>query len=71
MTKTLLRFALVWAISYFLTPYLHRYLDRLAEQASKGSFFEALLLELSDSYSAALVRSLGEALGDLVLGSKK
>ena len=71
MLKGLLRFAVIWAISMFLTPYLNRFLDRLATRAPKDSFLEQLLLELSGRYSATLIRSFGESLGELVLGSKK
>ncbi|MGI9147180.1 MAG: hypothetical protein ACR2IK_11600 [Chloroflexota bacterium] len=71
MVKGLLRFALVWAISMFLTPYLNRLFDRLAERAPAGSFAKEMLLELSGSYSTTLIRSFGETLGELVLGSKK
>jgi hypothetical protein len=71
MVKGLLRFALIWAISWFVTPYVNRFLDRLATRAPTGSFVEEMLLELSDSYSTALIRSFGEALGELVLGSEK
>jgi hypothetical protein len=67
----LLRFALIWAISLLLTPYLNRLFDRLAERAPKNSFLEAALLELSERYSASLIRAFGETLGELVLGSKK
>ena len=28
MVKGLIRFALIWAISWFLTPYVNRFLDR-------------------------------------------
>jgi hypothetical protein len=70
MVKGLLRFALIWGISMLLTPYLNRLFDRLAERAPKGSFVEALLLELSGRYSTTLIQSFGETLGDLVLGSK-
>jgi hypothetical protein len=70
MVKALLRFALVWAISMLLTPYLNRLFDRLAQQAPRGSFLEDALLELSDRYSTSLIRTFGETLGELVLGSK-
>lgn len=70
MMKGLLRFALIWGISLLLTPYVNRLFDRLAERAPRGSFLEDALLELSDRYSSSLIRSFGEALGELVLGSK-
>jgi hypothetical protein len=70
MGKGLLRFALIWGISILLTPYLNRFLDRLAERAPTGSFVKEMLLELSESYSTTLIRSFGETLGELVLGSK-
>ncbi len=71
MVKGLLRFGLIWVISMFLTPYLNRFLDRLAQRAPKNSFLEEMLLELSGRYSATLIRSFGETLGELVLGSKR
>ena len=71
MVKGLIRFALIWGLSMLVTPYVNRFFDRLAERAPKGSFFEDMLLELSGNYSATLVRSLGETVGELVLGSKK
>jgi hypothetical protein len=71
MLKGLIRFALIWGISLLLTPYLNRFLDRLAKQVPKDSFLEELLLELSSRYSATLIRSFGETLGELVVGSKR
>ena len=71
MVKGLIRFALIWAISWLLTPYLNRFLDRLAERVPKNSFVEEMLHELSGRYSATLIRSFGETLGELVLGSKR
>jgi hypothetical protein len=71
MVKGLLRFALIWGISILLTPYLNRLFDRLAERAPKDSFVKEMLLELSDSYSTTLIRSFGETLGELVLGSRR
>jgi hypothetical protein len=53
-----------------LTPYLTRMFDRLAQRAPQGSFLEDTLLEFSNRYSTTLIRSFGEALGDLVLPSK-
>ncbi len=70
MVKGLLRFALIWGISMLLTPYLNRLFDRLAGYAPRDSFLEDALLELSDRYSSSLIRSFGETLGELVLGSK-
>jgi hypothetical protein len=71
MVKGLLRFALIWGLSMFLTPYVNRFFDRVAERAPKGSFVEDILLELSGNYSASLIRSVGETVGELILGSKK
>jgi hypothetical protein len=70
MVKGLLRFALIWAISLIVTPYLNRLLDRLAQRAPRGSFLEDMLLELSGQYSSSLIRSFGETVGELVLGSR-
>jgi hypothetical protein len=71
MVKGLIRFALITALTMLLTPYVNRLLDRLVERAPRDSFIEDALLELSDRYSASLVRAFGETLGELVLGSKK
>lgn len=71
MLKGLLRFALIWAISMFLTPYVNRFLSRIAERAPRDSFLEQLLRELSDQYSASLIRSFGETVGELAFGAKK
>ncbi|HEY3058572.1 MAG TPA: hypothetical protein VGL99_06310 [Chloroflexota bacterium] len=71
MVKGLIRFAAIWAISLFLTPYLNRWLLQLASRAPKNSFLEDTLRELSDQYSATIIRSFGETLGELVLGSRK
>ena len=71
MVKGLLRFAVIWAISIFLTPYVNRLFVRLAARAPKDSFVEDMLIELSDQYSTTLIRSFGETVGELVLGSKK
>jgi hypothetical protein len=71
MVKGILRFALIWAISMIVTPYVNRLFDRLAARAPKGSFLEDALLELSDRYSTTLIRSFGETLGELVLGGKR
>jgi hypothetical protein len=71
MVKGLIRFALIWAISMFLTPYVNRFLDRLAMRVPKNSFIEELLLELSSRYSTTLIRAFGETLGELAFGSKR
>jgi hypothetical protein len=70
MLKGLLRFILITALSMLVAPYLSRLLDRLADRAPRGSVLEDALLEFSDSYSTSLIRSFGEALGDLVLPSR-
>ena len=71
MVKGLIRFAVIWGLSMLLTPYVNRFFDRLAARAPRGSFFEAILLELSGNYSSSLIRSVGETVGELVLGAKK
>ena len=71
MVKGLLRFALIWGLSMLLTPYLNRFLNQLAARAPRDSFLEDLLLELSRRYSTTLIRSFGETVGELVLGSKE
>ena len=71
MIRGLLRFAFVWALSVYLTPYISRILDRIAQRAPEGSFLEETLLELNNSYTATLIRSVGETIGELALGSKR
>ncbi|HEV7663003.1 MAG TPA: hypothetical protein VGQ62_05665 [Chloroflexota bacterium] len=71
MVKGLIRFALIWAISLLVTPYVNRFFDRVAARAPKNSFLEGMLLELSENYSAALIRAFGETLAELVFGAKK
>jgi hypothetical protein len=70
MVKGLLRFVLVTGITMLLTPYISRAFDRLANRAPTGSFLEDALLELSDRYASSLVKTFGETLGELVLGSR-
>ena len=70
MVKTLIRFALITVLSMVLTPYVNLFFDQLAARAPEDSFLEDLLRELSGRYASALVRSFGETLGELVLGSK-
>jgi hypothetical protein len=70
MVKGLIRFAVIWAISLLLTPYVVRFFDRLAARVPPGSFAHEMLHELSERYSATLIRSVGETLGELVFGSK-
>ena len=70
MVKGIIRFFVIWAISWFLTPYLNRFLDRLATRVPKDSFLEEMVLELSNRYSATLIRAFGETLGELFMGSK-
>ena len=71
MVKGLLRFALVWALTMFLTPHVNRLFDQLAARAPSGSFIKDMLLELSERYSSALVAAFGETVGEMVLGSSK
>jgi hypothetical protein len=70
MLKGLIRFALISGLTMLLTPYVSRVFDRLADRAPSGSFLEDTLLEFSNRYSSALIRSFGEALGELFLPSK-
>jgi hypothetical protein len=70
MVKGLIRFALITALTMLLTPYVSRLFDRLADRAPKDSFLEDALLEFSNRYSSALIRSFGETLGELVLPSR-
>ncbi len=67
--KGLIRFALIWAISMLLTPYVERFFARLARRAPEGSIWRDVLNELSGQYATSLIRQFGETAGDLVLGS--
>jgi hypothetical protein len=69
MLKFILRLLLVRVLVIFVTPYLTRFFDRLAERAPRDSFLQQTLLELSATYSLTLVRSLGLTLGGVFLGS--
>jgi hypothetical protein len=71
MIKGLLRFALVWGLTMFITPHLERWLGQLVAKAPKNSLLEEILEELSGRYSSSLIRSFGETVGELVLGQKK
>ena len=71
MVKGLLRFGLVWALTMLVTPHLERALGRLVDKVPKDSFVEDFLKELNGRYSASLIRSFGETVGELVLGQKK
>ena len=71
MVKGLVRFGLVWALTMFVTPHLERWLGQLVAKAPKDSLLEEFLEELSGRYSASLIRSFGETVGELVLGQKK
>ena len=70
MLKGLLRFVLITALSMLVAPQVSKLLDRLADRAPRGSLLEDALLEFSERYSSSLIRSFGEALGDLVLPSR-
>ena len=66
--KGLLRFALIWAATMFLTPYLNRFFLRLASRAPQGSFIADLFDALAKQYSSTLIRSFGETAGEMFLG---
>ncbi len=70
MVKGLIRFALIWALSALLAPYVARFFERVAARAPQDSVWREILDELSGRYSASLIRSLGETVGELVLGPK-
>lgn len=71
MVKGLIRFALIWAISMLLAPYVSRLFDRLAEKVPEGSFLEDTLRELSDRHASSLIRAFGETLGDVIFGAAR
>ena len=69
--RGLLRFVLIWGLTGLAEPYITRGFDRLARRAPKGSFLEAMLLELSTSYSIALVRFVALALTEFIIRSSE
>ena len=71
MVKGLIRFALIWAISMLLAPYVSRLFDQLAERVPEGSFLEDTLRELSDRHASSLIRAFGETLGDVIFGAAR
>ena len=71
MLKGVIRFVAVWLLSWYLTPYLDRAFLRLAARAPRNGLVEDVLVELSGNYSAVIIRTFFETLGDLVFGSKK
>ena len=71
MVKGLIRFALIYALTMLVTPYVDRWLRQLAVRAPKDSFIEEVLQQLSTQYSASLIRSFGETVGELMFGSKE
>ncbi len=68
--KGLARFALIWALTMLLTPYVNRWLNGLAARVPRNSFLEEMLGEVSGRYSAPFIRSVGETIGELVLGPR-
>jgi hypothetical protein len=71
MVKGLIRFGIIYALTMLVTPYVDRWLRQLAARAPQDSFIEEVLQQLSTQYSASLIRSFGETVGELVFGSKK
>ena len=69
LLRGVLRFVLIWGLTGLAEPYLTRGFDRLARRAPKGSFLEAMLLELSTSYSLTLVRFIALALTEFIIQS--
>jgi hypothetical protein len=70
VVKFVLRLALVWGLTMLLRPHVQRMFKRLATEAPQGSFLEQTLTELGDRFSAGLLHTFGETLGDLVFGSR-
>jgi hypothetical protein len=68
--KGLLRYALIWAISMMLAPYVTRFFERMEARAPRGTMIESFFQALGQKYSASLVRSLGESAGEFVFGPK-
>ena len=65
----LLRFALIWVLSRLAAPRVSRVFNRLARRVPSGSFLEGMLLELSTTYSAEVVRVIAETLTTAILES--
>ena len=67
--KGLLRFALVNVFTMLLTPRVEKLFAKLETSVPEGSFLEEVVQELSQQYAASLVRSVGQTVGELVLGA--
>lgn len=66
--KSLLRFAVIFALSRILAPRLNLLFHRLSARVPANSMAAEVLESLSSTYSTTLLRSVGETVGDLVLG---
>jgi len=69
IVRGVLRVALIWILSGLAAPYVRRGFARLAKLTPDGSVLEATVLELSTSYSAALINVLAEVLTALTIES--
>lgn len=68
--KGLIRFAVIFAVSRMLAPKLDQVFRRLAVRVPPNTVVRDVLDELSTRYSTTLIRSFGEAAGDMVFGPK-
>jgi hypothetical protein len=68
--KGLIRFALIFGVSRMLAPRLDQLFRRLAVRVPPNTFVRDVLNELSTRYSTTLIRSFGEAAGDMAFGPK-
>jgi hypothetical protein len=66
--KGLIRFALIFAVSRLLAPKLDQVFQRVAARVPTNTFVRDVLDELSGHYSTSLIRSFGEAVGDVAFG---
>ena len=66
--KGLIRFAVIFAVSHLLAPKLDQLFRRLAARVPANTFARDVLDELSGRYSTTLIRSFGEAAGEIVFG---
>jgi hypothetical protein len=62
LLRNSLRLILIWTLSGVAAPYISRSFYRLARRAPEGSFVEAVMLQLSSSWSAMLVTFVAELL---------
>jgi len=71
MLTGLIRFALIWGLSRAAAPYMERGINRLLAYLPATGVVHDVAVEVRDRQSTTLIRSFGEAAGEMVFGPKK